>query len=101
MSAVQSENDVISSPQLDTTALKVQIGSVMLLSMGVMMLAFGAAYIKDLETLRSVPGAIWSAVCGKPSENGIAVPLLLTIGVLFLLSAGGLQAWGRYFRTNL
>ena len=72
-----------------------QLISVLLLSMAVMLAIFSAAYIRDLETLRTVPDAIWDAICGRPDPDGITLPLLLTFSTVCLFASGGVYAWKR------
>jgi hypothetical protein len=79
----------------DDKLMLVQMGMFFSLTFGVMMLAFSSAYISDVETLRSVPNAIWDLACGKPSENGYELPLLMTFGTLSLLSGAVFFAWQR------
>ncbi|MBN1965607.1 MAG: hypothetical protein JW910_13235 [Anaerolineae bacterium] len=73
-----------------------------LLGAGVTLLLFSLAYLQDLETLRTVPDAIWNFVCGRPVEGGIGLPLLLTVGTLSLLGSGVLFAGKRFvaWRAN-
>jgi lysylphosphatidylglycerol synthetase-like protein (DUF2156 family) len=64
-----------------------------LLATGITLIAFSAAYAKDMETLRTVPDAIWDALCGRPSEAGFTLPLLLTVTTLSLIGASVLGVW--------
>lgn len=66
--------------------------AIVLWSMGAMILLFGASYIRDLETLRTVPNAIWDAICGRPNPDSIALPLLLSLGTVAVLS--GVAVYG-------
>jgi hypothetical protein len=77
-----------------------QIAIAFLITTGVTLLAFSLAYIQDLETLRSVPGAVWDAICGRPTDNGLTLPLLLTSSTLSFLIAGGLFIWNRWFQPQ-
>ncbi|MGB7342166.1 MAG: hypothetical protein WBC91_24935 [Phototrophicaceae bacterium] len=58
-----------------------------------LMFLFAATFIKDLQTLRAVPDALWNFLCGTPSDNNITLPLLLTIGIVCTGISGGLQVW--------
>jgi hypothetical protein len=81
--------------RIDGRDFSLQLISVMLLSMAVMLAIFSSAYIRDLETLRTVPDAIWDAICGRPDPDGIALPLLLTGTTLCLMASGGVYVWMR------
>lgn len=74
------------------------LAMVFLLTMGVMMLIFSSAYLRDLQTLREVPDAIWSAICGQPVEGGIALPLLFTVGTLSFFGSALIFAYQRLRR---
>lgn len=67
-----------------------------LLGTGLTLLLFSLAYLQDLETLRTVPDAIWNFVCGRPVEGGIGLPLLLTVGTLSVLGSGAIFAGKRF-----
>ena len=56
--------------------------AIMLFVIATMMLVFSSAYIKDVQTLRNAPGAVWNFICGKPLDNNITLPLLLTISIV-------------------
>lgn len=63
---------------------------------GMFMLLFSLTYINDLQTLRSVPDLIWNFACGQPMENGIILPLLLTLSIVSFLTGGvlfGVRWW--------
>ncbi|MEM6528069.1 MAG: hypothetical protein AAF653_07220, partial [Chloroflexota bacterium] len=66
-----------------------QLISVMLLAMAATLGIFSAAYIRDLETLRTVPDAIWDAICGRPDPDSLTLPLLLTFATMCLLGGVG------------
>jgi hypothetical protein len=72
-----------------------QMVIVFLIATGATLLLFSVAYIRDLETLRNVPSAIWDALCGRPTDDGITLPLLLTMSSLMFIAAGGLAVWQR------
>ena len=72
-----------------------QVVIIFLVAMGTTLLLFSTAYLRDLETLRTVPNAIWDALCGRPTDDGITLPLLLTSSTLMFIVAGGLAVWQR------
>lgn len=74
----------------------IQLAIFFLLSTGITLIVFGAAYIKDLQTLKAVPNALWDAICGKPNPDGITLPLLLAVGTTALLLALGLSIWQQF-----
>ncbi len=67
--------------------------SILLLSMAVTLAIFSAAYIQDLNTLRTVPGAIWDALCGRPDPDSLTLPMLLTGATLCFIASGAVYAW--------
>lgn len=56
------------------------IAASMAFGFSAMMFLMSIAYIKDLETLKSTPEAVWLFVCGVPTDNPIILPILLLIG---------------------
>lgn len=62
--------------------------AVMVLAIGVMMLIFSSAYVKDVQTLRNAPSAVWNFICGTPIDNNVTLPLLLTIAIVCFVSGG-------------
>jgi len=76
--------------------------TLLLLSIGITLAIFSAAYIKDLETLRTVPNAIWDAICGRPDPDGITLPLLLTVATASLIGSAGVYGYKqiRLMRLN-
>ncbi|MEM6280865.1 MAG: hypothetical protein AAF787_01625 [Chloroflexota bacterium] len=72
-----------------------QLISVMLLAMAATLGIFSAAYIRDLETLRTVPDAIWDAICGRPDPDSLTLPLLLTFATMCLLGGVGVYIYRR------
>jgi hypothetical protein len=69
------------------------VAAAALLSFGVTLMLMSAAYIRDLEYLRQVPGMVWSFLCGVPTENGVALPAMLSSGTVALLIGGGIIGW--------
>lgn len=59
----------------------------MLVSFGLTMFLFSAAYARDVQLLAKAPEMVWAFICGRPSEYGVTLPLLLTIGTLSLLGS--------------
>ncbi len=87
------------TPQAATVSIRV-IVAIFTASLGVMLLIFGFASLKDLATLKTVPEAIWNFICGRPSDDGITLPLMFTLGTLALLISGGLTVWGYWRGRN-
>jgi hypothetical protein len=71
-------------------------GIIFLVTLAAITLMFSMAYLDDLNTLRNAPGLVWSFVCGRPTENGVTLPLLLTVSILAVLTSGVLMA-GRWW----
>lgn len=55
---------------------------IMLFTVGVMLFLFSLALIEDLETLSRAPELVWAFICGAPSDEGPALPLMLTLTTL-------------------
>jgi len=66
---------------------------VVLVTMGVMLFLFSLALMKDLQTLQRAPELVWAFICGVPSEDGPALPLLLTLSTLSILGAILVTIW--------
>ena len=58
------------------------------------MFVFSAAYAKDVNTLRKAPEMVWAFICGRPSEYGFTLPLLLTLATMGVLMGAGVFGWG-------
>lgn len=58
----------------------------LLVSFGVTNLLMGIAYMRDLDTLRRVPDAVWQFVCGVPTDNEAVLPLIIGVGSLTLVA---------------
>jgi hypothetical protein len=69
------------------------VAAAALFSFGITLMLMSAAYIRDLEYLRQVPGMVWSFLCGVPTENGVALPAMLSMGTVALLVGGGILGW--------
>jgi hypothetical protein len=67
--------------------------TLLLLTMGIVLALFSMAYMKDLQTLLTVPDAIWDAVCGRPDPESLTLPMLLTTTLLMFMGSGGVHAW--------
>lgn len=76
------------------------IVTVLLISMGLTLLVISLAYIRDIETLHTLPGAIWNFICGRPTPEGPALPLLLTLSTFALLGGAGMVLWDRLRRRT-
>jgi len=61
-----------------------------MLGFGITLLGISVAYIRDLETLRRIPESIWLFVCGTPTEDPMALPMMIILSILSLALAGGL-----------
>lgn len=63
---------------------------IMLFTVGVMLFLFSLALLEDLQTLSKAPELVWAFICGAPSDEGPALPLMLTLTTLAL--GGGVVA---------
>ncbi|MEL6269705.1 MAG: hypothetical protein AAGK74_06420 [Chloroflexota bacterium] len=81
--------------QIDERDFTYQLISAMLLAMAVTLSLFSIAYIRDLETLRTVPDALWDAICGRPDPDSLTLPLLLTFATMCLLGSAGVYIYKR------
>lgn len=61
-----------------------------LVGFGATMLLMALFYTRDLALLAETPGAIWSFICGVPTDNPMVLPLLVALGALALLAGAGL-----------
>lgn len=86
MSYQQAQN-----PQVHSD-FKYRFGIVLSLSFGVTMLFFSILYVKDLQMLAQLPEMVWYFVCGRPSEDGIVLPMLVLLTTAAFLVGAGL--WG-------
>ncbi len=57
---------------------------------GVTLLIIAGAYVRDLAILQNAPQAVWQFVCGVPTDDAMAFPLLVGFGFIAILSGGGL-----------
>ena len=64
-----------------------------LISFGMTLFVFGAAYAKDVNTLTKAPEMIWAFICGRPGKFGVILPLLLTLGTMGVLTGSGVFGW--------
>lgn len=60
------------------------------LGFGVTLLVIAIAYARDLAIIQDAPKAVWQFVCGVPTDNAMAFPLLVGFGLLALMTGGGL-----------
>jgi hypothetical protein len=68
------------------TPLMVQAVAAALVGFGVVLLALGVAYLRDLDQLRRTPEMVWLFVCGIPQPTDtLTAPLLLGSGAAGLL----------------
>ncbi len=84
-----------SQPTTNNTDFFLTLGMAFLLSTGFTLLVFSLAYAKDLQTLRTVPGAIWSAICGRPVDDGLTLPLMFTLSTVAIIWSGALYGYKR------
>jgi hypothetical protein len=88
------------SPQAAHSQQMLLLGlAALLVSFGLTMFLFSAAYVKDIQTLARAPELVWAFICGEPSEFGVTLPLLLTIGTLSVLGGAGALVW-RWWRGH-
>lgn len=64
------------------------LAMVFITTIGVFVLMFSFTYIKDLQTLTSVPDILWDFTCGRPNAYGSTLPLLLTLSIVCFLATG-------------
>jgi hypothetical protein len=66
---------------------------VMLFTLGIMMFIFSLALMEDLSTLSQAPELVWAFICGAPSAEGPALPLMLTLTTLAFGAGIGITGW--------
>ncbi len=66
---------------------------VMLFTLGIMLFLFSLALMEDLSTLSQAPELVWAFICGAPSADGPALPLMLTLATLSIGSGVGVTGW--------
>lgn len=59
----------------------------MVLSFGLTLFIFTSLYQQDLAAIQRLPEAIWLFVCGVPTEDPIALPLLQVISAVATLGS--------------
>ncbi|NDJ63178.1 MAG: hypothetical protein GYB67_18810 [Chloroflexi bacterium] len=72
---------------------------VLLLTFGVTMLVFSLFYVRDIQVISELPGMVWAFICGRPSEDGIVLPVLVLISTMAFMGAAGLGGW-RWLQTR-
>jgi hypothetical protein len=75
-----------------SSGIQYLLGISLSLSFGVTMLFFTALYVKDLQTLAQLPELVWYFICGRPSDDGVVLPMLVLLTTAAFMIAGGL--WG-------
>jgi hypothetical protein len=65
-----------------------------LISFGLTMLVFSAAYTRDLAGLANAPFAVWSALCGQPSDSPLTLSVLVSMSGLALVAGIFLFGFG-------
>lgn len=99
MSEVRTENSAAPAERgAAPTGIVTLIAIALLLSFGVTMLLFSAAYARDLQTILRAPELIWAFICGQPDPGGPVLPLMLTFSTLALLGGAGVAIWARLRR---
>ncbi len=78
-------------PEMDLTTLLLLV---FLLTAGITLLGVTALYIRDLETLATLPGLVWNFLCGQPNQGGVTLPAL-TLATLITFGAA-LAIYGRW-----
>lgn len=68
------------------TSFAMTFSSVAMISFGLTMLLMSVIYTRDLSLLVNAPLAIWSVVCGQPSNDPLTLPLLVTLSGTALLA---------------
>ncbi|GEM_PF-1615152 len=66
---------------------------VMLFTTSAMLFLFSFALMEDLSTLAKAPELVWAFICGAPSQDGPALPLMLTLTTLAFGAGIGLTGW--------
>lgn len=66
---------------------------IMLFTVGVMLFLFSLALLEDLATLSKAPELVWAFICGAPSDEGPALPLMLTLTTLAIGGGIALSGW--------
>jgi hypothetical protein len=87
MSATQQQP--IRPAQTQKTSFALVVTAIALASFGVTMLLFIVAYVQDLAVLANAPFAVWSALCGQPSDNPLTLSVLIVLSGFALLSGLG------------
>ena len=57
-----------------------------LVSFGLTMLVFCAAYSSDLRSLVDAPYELWSALCGQPVASSLTLPALALLSFLAVIA---------------
>jgi hypothetical protein len=98
---------VIENPQPETLnqteAIRFWLLAAMLflLTIALVLGMFSLMYLEDIATLRNAPDTIWSWVCGRPTENGVTLPLMMTGSIVAVIASAALGI-GRWWisRSN-
>ena len=56
-----------------------------LLFFGLTLLLLSLAYARDLTLILNSPFEVWSALCGRPSDNPLTLPVLVCTSVLAVM----------------
>jgi hypothetical protein len=85
--------------QPKTSGFYLLAAAALLVSFGLTLFLFSAAYVQDINTLARAPELVWGFICGRPSEFGFTLPLLLTLSTMSLLGGVGAFVW-RWWRRR-
>lgn len=66
---------------------------ILLFTVSVMLFLFSFALMEDLSTLAKAPELVWAFICGAPSADGPALPLMLTLTTLAFGAGISLTGW--------
>lgn len=72
----------------------------MLLGFGSTLLLLSVAYVRDLGTLRRAPEAVWLFICGVPTDDPLALPLLLLVGGGALVGGVGVLVFNHFWQKR-
>lgn len=91
-----TDNTMVDSTVSDETQqpdLKTLIGVPLLISFGITMLIMSLAYVQDVALLARAPELVWAFICGQPTDEGVALPILLLLSTVTITGGLGLLAW--------
>jgi hypothetical protein len=80
----------MNTPQPHKPSFALSATAIGAFSFGLTMFILSIAYAKDLVTLASVPFAIWSSLCGQPTDSPLALSVLVSMSVISFVAGGAL-----------